>query len=211
MADGNHASALHKAGRDTELRLTRIFDSFWEQLEKLAWPSEQEAQPDGKTQEPARGTRMGVPAYTAGSVPGPHKLPRKTALLAKTRSLTKGNHSRTQVKHTGGAAGRRRRGSQTHRPDVKQPRRGTNHPIHINKRQTTKYTMGAAIAQRHKHRLSLQTHSRAGPSIRATSYLPHQMPAYTQTLHPRITGLGEPQLTSQQQQMAQGEPLQGIG
>ncbi|CAH2314863.1 Hypothetical predicted protein [Pelobates cultripes] len=140
---------------------------------------------------------MGVPAYTAGSLPGPQRPSRKTALLAETRSLTKDKHSWTQVKHTGGAAVRRRRGNQTRRTAVKQPGRGADHPIRINKRRTTGLTMGAAIAQLHKHRLSLQTHSQAGPSIRATSYLPQQMPAYTQTLHPRITGLGELQLTSQ--------------
>ncbi|CAH2247708.1 Hypothetical predicted protein [Pelobates cultripes] len=124
MADGAHTSAPSRAEQDMELRLTCIFNAFWERLEKIMWPSKPGTQPEDNSRDPAQEAPLRLPARTASSLPRPHELLRTTTPLPKTQSITKGNHSRTKTKHTGGTPIQQQRRKQPHRPAATQPKRG---------------------------------------------------------------------------------------
>ncbi|CAH2276864.1 Hypothetical predicted protein [Pelobates cultripes] len=214
MADGTHASALHEAKRDMELRRARMFDSFWERLVKLAWPPEPGTQPEGKLQDPVQEAPERGPASTASSHPGPHRLLRKSTPLAETRRLTKGNHSQTKAKHIGGIPVQQQCRNQPHRPAVTQLKRGMGNFTHTNKRWTTRPTKETTTVQRHGYGYSLRTHSQVRPNARATVYSPTQMPAHVKTHYPQTAGPRGLRLTSLQHRLAQGaltQPLKGIG
>ncbi|CAH2322982.1 Hypothetical predicted protein [Pelobates cultripes] len=154
MADGTHASALHEAKRDTELRLPPSLGpsqrasrkTQYERLQREAWHALQ------------------------APIPGPTSSQENPPPLAETRSLTKGNHSQTKPKHIGDIPVQQQRRSQPRRPAVTQLKRGSGNPMHTNKRWTTRPTKETATVRRHGYGYSLRTHSQVRPNTRATVY-----------------------------------------